>query len=136
MLLVNVLAILGSICMIVSKPLNTYITILIGRFIAGFVTGMFSGIGPMYLSEIPPRNYIGASGVLNQLTIVIGLLVTNILGLPQLLGTDKLWPYLVGFTLVPAISLYIASPFMVESPKFVYNKTADVHKTRESNKLW
>ena len=103
-----------------------------GRAFAGIVAGLFSGIGPMYLTEIVPRNYRGISGVFNQLSIVLGLLVSNIFGLPQLLGTDKLWPYLMGACLVPTITLYLFAPFITETPKYVYLNKKDRSKTQES----
>ena len=90
----------------------------------------------MYLTEIPPKNYRGMSGVLNQLTLVFGLLISNIFGLPQLLGTEKLWPYLMGVVLIPGITLYIAAPFLTESPKYVYNNKKNANETKESKLIF
>lgn len=59
----------------------TYILILL---YSGLFCGLFSGILPLYLSELAPKNLRGTIGTLNQLMIVFGILVTNILGLPQL----------------------------------------------------
>ena len=58
---------------------------------------------------------------------MIGILVSNVLGLPFMLGTPKLWPVLVSLILVPCLVQVIGLYFIaVESPKFLYinkNKT-------------
>ena len=85
----------------------------------------------MYLSEIPPLNLRGFTGTINALAMCVGNLVTNIVGLPLLLGTDKLWPYLLGLILVPAIVHFIGLPFCVESPKYLFitkNKPIEAKK--------
>ncbi len=96
--------IVASILNIISKFIYSYETLIIGRFISGKINklifihydefnlsnkkglfcGLFSGILPLYLSELAPKNLRGTIGTLNQLMIVFGILVTNILGLPQL----------------------------------------------------
>lgn len=50
----------------------------------------------MYVSEIAPLNLRGALGTVNQLAVTIGLLVSQILGIEQLLGTEEHWPVLLG----------------------------------------
>jgi len=50
----------------------------------------------MYVSEIAPLNLRGALGTVNQLAVTIGLLVSQILGIEQLLGTKEHWHVLLG----------------------------------------
>ncbi len=85
----------------------------------------------MYLSELPPQNWRGFSGVIFQLFITIGLLVTNICGLPNLLGTDELWPYLATLTIVPAIVHVASALVFVESPKYLYLNRGDSDGARD-----
>lgn len=84
------------------------------------VSGFFCGVCPLYLSEIPPLNLRGFTGTINALAMCVGNLVTNIVGLPILLGTDKLWPYLLGLIVIPAIVHFAGLPFCQESPKYLY----------------
>jgi MFS family permease len=49
-------------------------------------SGMGSGIVPMYLTESSPKHIRGALGVLHQLGLTIGILISQILGLEELLG--------------------------------------------------
>lgn len=50
----------------------------------------------MYLAEISPAHLRGAIGTVYQLVLVISILVSNLLGLPQCLGTEERWPLLFG----------------------------------------
>jgi hypothetical protein len=56
----------------------------------GFYIGIFSGILPLYLAELSPKNLQGSIGSLNQLLIVIGVLVTNIFGLKDVKKFNKI----------------------------------------------
>ena len=40
----------------------------------------------MYVNEITPIHLRGLAGTLNQLTLVIGILISNIFGLKQIFG--------------------------------------------------
>lgn len=51
---------------------------------------------PMYISEIAPLNLRGGLGTVNQLAVTAGLLISQILGIEQILGTDEGWPLLLG----------------------------------------
>lgn len=50
----------------------------------------------MYISEIAPLNLRGGLGTVNQLAVTAGLLISQILGIEQILGTDEGWPLLLG----------------------------------------
>ena len=119
MLLSNSLAFVSVILMVIAKPLKTSIPLLVGRAVSGLFVGLVSGIAPIYLSEIPPKHYRGVFGVFHQVTVVFGILIANVLGLPNILGTNALWPFLIGISCVPAIILYICGSFLVESPKYI-----------------
>jgi hypothetical protein len=84
----------------------------------------------MYLNEIAPENLRGLIGTLNQIFIVFGILITNIIGLKFILGTAELWPILVGLILVPVLA-HLGLIFGVESPKYLYincNNVEDAQK--------
>ena len=84
LILINILVIITSVLNIMSKYVSSIETLMAGRFVIGLYSGLFSGVVPMYLSEIAPTNLRGLAGTLNQLFLVIGIFVTNIAGLPQL----------------------------------------------------
>uniref|UniRef100_A0A8C6Z6Q4 Solute carrier family 2, facilitated glucose transporter member 3 n=1 Tax=Nothoprocta perdicaria TaxID=30464 RepID=A0A8C6Z6Q4_NOTPE len=119
MLLVNVLAFAGGTLMAFSKMAKAVEMLIIGRFVIGVFCGLCTGFVPMYISEVSPTSVRGAFGTLNQLGIVVGILVAQIFGLEGIMGTEKLWPMLLGFTILPAILQCVALLFCPESPRFL-----------------
>ncbi|XP_067387075.1 solute carrier family 2, facilitated glucose transporter member 3 [Emydura macquarii macquarii] len=119
MLLVNILAFVGGTLMGFSKMAGSIEMLIIGRFIIGLFCGLSTGFVPMYISEISPTALRGAFGTLNQLGIVVGILVAQIFGLKEIMGSESLWPLLLGFTIIPAILQCAALPFCPESPRFL-----------------
>ncbi|EMP39678.1 Solute carrier family 2, facilitated glucose transporter member 3, partial [Chelonia mydas] len=103
MLLVNILAFVGGTLMGFSKMAKAVEMLILGRFIIGLFCGLSTGFVPMYISEISPTALRGAFGTLNQLGIVVGILVAQIFGLKEIMGSESLWPLLLGFTIIPAI---------------------------------
>ena len=73
----------------------------------------------MYISEIAPLTLRGGLGTINQLAVTVGLLVSQILGVEGLLGTDKGWPYLLGIALFPSVLQLLLLPFCPESPRYL-----------------
>ena len=56
------------------------------EFTTFLILGAGSGLVPMYLTEIAPVNIRGAMGVLHQFALTLGILVSQVLGMRQLLG--------------------------------------------------
>ena len=50
----------------------------------------------MYVSEVAPSSIRGAMGTLNQLAVTVGMLIGQVFGLSEVLGTEDLWPLLLG----------------------------------------
>ncbi|CAL7952480.1 unnamed protein product [Xylocopa violacea] len=119
LLLNNVLVLLTVIFEGCAKTAKSYEMIIIGRFIIGINAGLNAGLAPMYLSEISPIHLRGAVGTVYQLVITISILVSQILGLEQILGTADQWPLLLCLTIVPAIFQVITLPLCPESPKYL-----------------
>jgi MFS family permease len=62
---------------------------VIWRFIGGVAMGMASNLSPMYIAEVAPASMRGRLVSLNQLTIVIGSLLAQIVNW-QVVGLEKL----------------------------------------------
>lgn len=54
-----------------------------------------------------------------QLVVTISILISQILGLSAMLGTQDLWPALLAFTAIPAIVQIFTLPLCPESPKYI-----------------
>uniref|UniRef100_A0A8C9SZ62 Solute carrier family 2 member 1 n=1 Tax=Scleropages formosus TaxID=113540 RepID=A0A8C9SZ62_SCLFO len=119
MLMVNVLAFIAAGLMGFSKMAASWEMLIIGRFVVGLYSGLSTGFVPMYVGEISPTSLRGALGTLHQLGIVVGILIAQIFGMDAIMGNAELWPYLLGFTLVPAIVQCALLPFCPESPRYL-----------------
>lgn len=73
----------------------------------------------MFLSEISPVHLRGSIGTIYQLVITISIVISQVLGFPELLGTEDLWPVLFSVIIIPAIFMVITLPFCPESPKHI-----------------
>ncbi|XP_066601635.1 solute carrier family 2, facilitated glucose transporter member 1-like [Prorops nasuta] len=119
LLLNNILVLLTVIFEGSAKAARSYEMIIIGRFLIGINSGLNAGLAPMYLAEISPVHLRGAVGTVYQLVITISILIAQILGLEQILGTSDQWPLLLCLTVVPAIFQLATLPLCPESPKFL-----------------
>ncbi|KFO28037.1 Solute carrier family 2, facilitated glucose transporter member 3 [Fukomys damarensis] len=137
MLMVNLLAIAGGFLMAFCKKAESVEMLILGRLIIGIFCGLCTGFVPMYIGDVSPTTLRGAFGTLHQLAIVVGILVAQIFGLKFILGTEKYWPVLLGFTIIPAILQSVALPFCPESPRFLlFNRKEEEYATEILQRLW
>ena len=58
-------------------------------------------------------------GTVYQLIITLSILISQVLGMNNVLGTEEGWPWLLALTAVPAILQLATLPFCPESPKYL-----------------
>lgn len=97
---------------------NMYIIVL-SRFIIGFASGFSSVLVPIYLGEIAPPRLRGALGTLTQFAMVIGIFIADVLAFP--FATESKWRYLFAVTPIMALIQILASPYLLESPRWLLN---------------
>ncbi|KAK1217500.1 Bifunctional purine biosynthesis protein PurH [Marasmius sp. AFHP31] len=107
-----------------------------GRFLVGIGSGIGICLGPVYIAEITPKNIAGTVGILTQLGIVLGIFITQLLGL--YFASPSSWRFVFFFSFaVSAVQLFL-SPSIAESPRWLRN--ISVHATQEAKaverKLW
>jgi len=110
----NLLFILGSLLMMFAVSTEM---LLVARIIIGIGAGISTVIVPMYVGEVSPSKYRGGLGVLMQLSITLGISVSQIVGLG--LSTVPGWRWLVGLTTFVALLQLILMPFCVQSPRWL-----------------
>nr|QGZ00486.1 facilitated glucose transporter 2 [Mylopharyngodon piceus] len=128
MLAINILAITAGLLMGLAKMGTPYLMVIAGRAIMGLYCGLSSGLVPLYIGEISPVKFRGAMGALHQLAIVIGILISQVIGLEFLLGNDDMWHVLLGLSGAPAILQSLLLLLCPESPRYLYIKQGKVEE--------
>ncbi|KAK7443983.1 hypothetical protein BaRGS_00040431, partial [Batillaria attramentaria] len=111
---------------------KSYEMIIVGRLLVGLNCGLYTGLTPLYLSEISTPNIRGALGVLHQLGVVTGILISQTLGFPEVLGNAKHWDLLLGLTFAPCLIQVILLPICPESPRYLLITKQRENQARES----
>lgn len=89
------------------------------RIIGGLGVGMASMLSPMYIAEISPADIRGRMVSINQLTIVIGILLTYYVNY-ALAGTGAdAWRWMFGCGVIPSLLFFIGMFFVPESPRWL-----------------
>jgi len=95
----------------------TYFLIL--RFAAGIGVGMASMLCPMYIAEVSPAEVRGRNVAINQLTVVIGILVTNLVNYFLADHGADSWRWMFGLGAVPSAIFLIGVTWLPESPRWL-----------------
>ncbi|MFP5081711.1 sugar porter family MFS transporter [Pedobacter sp. JCM 36344] len=109
----------SSIGMALSGSLTMFI---IMRFSAGIGVGMASILSPLYIAEISPAQVRGRNVAINQLTIVIGILVTNLCNYFLADNGPDAWRWMFGLGVVPSLLFFLGVIFLPESPRWQIQK--------------
>lgn len=95
-----------------------YPQFILFRIFSGVAVGMASVISPMYISEIAPAAVRGKLVSLNQLTIVLGILLSFFINY-LLADVSNNWRWMLASMLPPAVLFFIFSLFIDESPRWL-----------------
>ena len=107
---------ISSLAMAFSGGRNFFI---ISRFIAGIGVGMASMLSPMYIAEIAPANFRGRMVAINQLTVVLGILITNLVNYTLRNNGDEAWRWMFGLGAIPSGLFFIGAALLPESPRWL-----------------
>lgn len=92
------------------------------RFMAGIGVGMASMLSPMYIAEVSPAALRGRMVAINQLTVVIGILVTNLVNYSLRNYGDDAWRWMFGLGAIPSIVFFLGVIWLPESPRWLVLK--------------
>lgn len=97
---------------------SSWPTLAFGRLLMGIGSGIALVIVPGYLNDLSPPALQGSIGVLNQLSIVIGILSAQALGVSNLGDQDAngAWRFVPIISSLIALIQLLLSPFALESP--------------------
>ncbi len=98
---------------------HTSAMFIVARFAAGVGVGMASVLSPMYIAEVAPAPMRGRMVSINQLTIVLGILITNFVNYSLRHEGPEAWRWMVGLGSIPSF-LFLAGVFWLpESPRWL-----------------
>lgn len=114
-----VIFIIGNIIQITS--MNSWVHLMMGRFVAGLGVGNLSVGVPMFQSECCPREIRGAVVASYQLMITIGILVANAInyGVRSFQENDASWRIVIGLGIAFSLPLGVGILFAPESPRWL-----------------
>ena len=120
------------------------------RLLGGYAIGLASGISPMYIAEISPAHLRGRLVSLNQMAIVSGILLAQVVNwliarpVPAGATAQEIliswngqwgWRWMFGVTAIPSL-LFLAATFLVpESPRWLAAKGRDAEALRALERL-
>jgi MFS transporter, SP family, xylose:H+ symportor len=106
----------SSIGMATAPSLSLFI---IMRFAAGIGVGMASMLSPMYIAEISPASVRGRNVAINQLTIVLGILITNLINYTLSDNGPEAWRWMFGLGVIPSSLFFLGVLWLPESPRWL-----------------
>ena len=120
------------------------------RILGGFAIGLASGVSPMYIAEISPAHLRGRLVSLNQMAIVIGILMAQVVNWliahPVPAGATPAailaswngqyaWRCMFGVTAIPSLLFFVAALLVPESPRWLATKGRELQALRVLDRL-
>ncbi len=113
---------------------STFTVFVTWRILGGVAIGLASALSPMYIAEIAPAQMRGKLVAINQLTIVIGILLAQVINwslvrhLPAGASDEFIrtswfgqsgWRWMFALTAVPSLLFLLSMFFVPESPRWL-----------------
>ncbi len=114
-----------------------FATFVMWRMLGGYAIGLASGISPIYIAEISPPQLRGRLVSLNQLAIVVGILLAQLVNwmiarpVPRGASAHDIliswngqwgWRWMFAATAIPSMLFLIATFLVPESPRWLATK--------------
>ena len=129
-------AVLFGISAVGTAAAWSFVTFNVFRIIGGMGIGLAANLSPMYIAEISPTSYRGRVVTTNQLTIMIGILISQIVNLCIQQYGEKLgmtgsgltwneasgWRWMFGAMTIPAVGFFLLIFILPESPRWLIKK--------------
>ena len=106
----------SSVGMAVAPSLAPFVAM---RFAAGIGVGMASMLSPMYIAEVSPASVRGRNVAINQLTIVLGILITNLVNYTLADNGPEAWRLMFGLGVIPSLLFFFGVLWLPESPRWL-----------------
>ncbi|TKC58159.1 sugar porter family MFS transporter [Pedobacter hiemivivus] len=132
LMLAAIIFAISSVGIALSSGLTLFVVM---RFAAGIGVGMASMLCPMYIAEVSPAKVRGRNVAINQLTVVIGILVTNLVNYFLADTGPDAWRWMFGLGTVPSVIFLIGVIWLPESPRWLLKDGQDEQARKVLNKI-
>jgi MFS transporter, SP family, xylose:H+ symportor len=132
LMLAAFLFLISSLAMAFASTRDLFIA---ARFVAGIGVGMASMLSPLYIAEVAPANTRGRMVAINQLTIVIGILITNVVNYSLRNSGPDAWRWMVGFGAIPSGIFLLGVAWLPESPRWLLKEGKAIKAKAVLNKI-
>lgn len=127
-------ALLFAVTSIGNALAPTFAIFIAWRILGGVAIGLASNLSPMYIAEVAPASMRGKLVSINQLTIVIGILLAQVINwwlvreLPAGASDEFIrnswfgqsgWRWMFGLTAAPSLLFFLGMVFVPESPRWL-----------------
>jgi sugar porter (SP) family MFS transporter len=127
-------AVLFAVTSLGNALAHSFTTFVAWRMLGGAAIGLASGLSPLYIAEVAPASMRGRLVSVNQLTIVIGILLAQVVNwslvrhLPVGATDDFIanswfgqtaWRWMFGLTAIPSLLFLVGMILVPESPRWL-----------------
>ncbi|KAG7276588.1 hypothetical protein CRUP_019638 [Coryphaenoides rupestris] len=134
MLLNNLFLMSAALLGLTSRAAKSFEMIIISRVLVGINAGVSMNVQPMYFAECSPKHLRGAVSLSSAVFTAFGVVLGQVVGLREILGSEACWHYLLASNAIPGFIQLLALPWFPESPRYLLidrgDKEACVHALR------
>ncbi|CAI5778961.1 solute carrier family 2, facilitated glucose transporter member 5-like [Podarcis lilfordi] len=125
LMIADILYIICSVLLGLSHLIRTYGYSLFINFCFGLCSGITFCVVSIYLGEISPIHLRGRIMMMHSLFSSFGVLLAQILSLPEIIGTRKGLPILTSISVVMPLLQVFLLPLLPESPRYLFIQKED-----------
>lgn len=119
LLLNNVFLFTSAVFAVTSRAARSFEMIILARLLVGINAGVSMNVQPMYFGESAPKNLRGAITFSSAVFTAFGIMLGQVIGLTEVLGSESCWPYLLASNALPGLFQLLTLPWFPESPRFL-----------------
>uniref|UniRef100_A0A3B5B0I5 Solute carrier family 2, facilitated glucose transporter member 5 n=1 Tax=Stegastes partitus TaxID=144197 RepID=A0A3B5B0I5_9TELE len=118
LLLNNIFLMSGALLALTSRAAKSFEMIIISRILVGINAGIMN-VQPMYFGESAPKHLRGAVSLSSAVFTAFGVVLGQVVGLREILGSEPCWQYLLASNAVPGLIQLLTLPWFPESPRYL-----------------
>uniref|UniRef100_A0A667WYW1 Solute carrier family 2, facilitated glucose transporter member 5 n=1 Tax=Myripristis murdjan TaxID=586833 RepID=A0A667WYW1_9TELE len=119
LLLNNIFLMAGAVLALSSRAAKSFEMIIISRVLVGINAGISMNVQPMYFGESAPKHLRGAVSLSSAVFTAFGVVLGQVIGLREILGSEPCWQYLLASNAIPGLIQLLTLPWFPESPRYL-----------------